>query len=77
MKNHEALSSSYRCQRVNNNGRMNILNENSYVIAEYNEQTGDIKWLRVVLATQKANIEKWLAEQHPVMHVSIPKKTAA
>jgi hypothetical protein len=75
MKHNQAINSSYRCQRVNNNGRMQILNENSYVIAEYNEHTGAVSWLRVVLAAQKLSIERWLAEQHPVIAVSAGKKS--
>ena len=54
---------------------MQILNENSYVIAEYNGLTGAVSWFRVILAAQKLLIEKWLAEQHPVAPVSITGKT--
>ena len=35
-------------------------------MAEYSEHTGAVKWHRVVLATQKELIEKWLGEHYPV-----------
>ena len=43
-----------------------VLNEGSYVMAEYSERTGTVKWQRVVLATQKEMIEKWLGQHYPV-----------
>jgi len=35
-------------------------------MAEYSERTGTVKWQRVVLATQKEMIEKWLGQHYPV-----------
>ena len=35
-------------------------------MAEYSERTGGIKWQRVVIATQREKIEKWLGEHYPV-----------
>ena len=43
-----------------------VLNETSYVMAEYNQRTGAVKWIRVVLASQREMIEKWLGEHYPV-----------
>jgi hypothetical protein len=34
-------------------------------MAEYSERTGIVKWQRVVLATQKEKIEKWLFDHYP------------
>ena len=34
-------------------------------MAEYSERTGVVKWQRVVLATQKEKIEKWLFDHYP------------
>ena len=31
----------------------------------YSERTGVVKWQRVVLATQKEKIEKWLTDHYP------------
>ena len=46
-------------------GLIEVLNEGSYVMAEYSERTGIVKWQRVVLATQKEKIEKWLFDHYP------------
>jgi hypothetical protein len=35
-------------------------------MAEYSERTGVVKWQRVVLASQREQIEKWLIEHYPV-----------
>lgn len=35
-------------------------------MAEYSERTGGLKWQRVVLATQREMIEKWLRQHYPV-----------
>jgi hypothetical protein len=35
-------------------------------MAEYSERTGQVKWQRVVLASQREQIEKWLGEHYPV-----------
>jgi hypothetical protein len=73
MKKSQVISSSFRCLRADNKGRLQILNGHSYIIAEYNEFTGAFIWLRVVLATQKLSIEKWLAEEHPVIVTPVKK----
>jgi hypothetical protein len=57
--------SSYQFKRLGHN-RIEVLNEGSYVIAEYSERTGVVKWQRVVLASQREMIERWLAEHFPV-----------
>jgi hypothetical protein len=35
-------------------------------MAEYSERTGVVKWQRVVVASQREQIEKWLGEHYPV-----------
>ena len=35
-------------------------------MAEYSERTGVVRWQRVVLATQREKIERWLTEHYPV-----------
>jgi len=35
-------------------------------MAEYSERTGVVKWQRVVLASQREQIEKWLSDHYPV-----------
>jgi hypothetical protein len=66
MQNSTALL-SYRFKRPKTDGLIQVLNEGSYVMAEYNERTGAVKWQRVVLATQREKIEKWLGEHYPVL----------
>ena len=80
-ENHAALS-SYHFKRAKTDGLIQVLNEGSYVMAEYSERTGTVKWQRVVIATQREKIEKWLGEHYPVQVPKIeprpePRKRAA
>jgi len=43
-------------------------------MAEYNERTGAVKWIRVVLATQREILERWLRERYPV---TVPEEVPA
>ena len=43
-----------------------VLNDKSYLMGEYNQRTGAVSWLRVVLATQRGHVESWLQEHYPV-----------
>ena len=63
-KNYKAAFRSYRFQRARTPGIIEVLNENSYVIAEYSERTGAVKWQRMVLASQREQIEKWLEDHY-------------
>jgi hypothetical protein len=69
MRNHQDIPSTYRCQRVPHD-RVEVLNENSYVMGVYSELSGEVKWHRVVPAAQRANIEQWLASHYPVKAAS-------
>ena len=66
MQQHHAVLSSYHFRRSNFHGLIEVVNEGSYVMAEYSERTGVVKWQRVVLASQREQIEKWLGEHYPV-----------
>jgi len=66
MQNHHATLSSYHFKRAHTDGIIQVLNEGSYVMAEYSERTGTITWQRVVLATQREMVERWLRERYPV-----------
>jgi hypothetical protein len=72
MQKHHAALSSYHFQRTKTQGIIKVLNEGSYVMAEYSERTGTVKWQRVVLATQKEMIEKWLGQHYPVQAAPAP-----
>jgi hypothetical protein len=76
MQKHHAALSSYHFQRTKTQGIIKVLNEGSYVMAEYSERTGTVKWQRVVLATQKEMIEKWLGQHYPVQPVAPAPKPA-
>ena len=69
MQKHPALS-SYHFKRAKTDGLIEVLNEGSYVMAEYSERTGVLKWQRVVLTSQREKIEKWLREHYPVQQTS-------
>ena len=64
-KNYKTTLHSYRFQRARTPGIIEVLNENSYVMAEYSERTGSVKWQRMVLASQRQQIEKWLEDHYP------------
>jgi hypothetical protein len=42
-----------------------VFNEKSYLMALYNQITGITAWQRVVLATQRASVEKFLLQHYP------------
>jgi hypothetical protein len=66
MQKHHSTLSSYHFKRAKTDGLIEVLNEGSYVMAEYSERTGVVKWQRIVLASQKERIEKWLGDHYPV-----------
>ena len=68
-KNHSTIS-SYHFRWTKTDGLLEVLNEGSYVMAEYSEHTGMVKWHRVVLTAQREKIEKWLREHYPVRATS-------
>ncbi len=70
MQKHHAALASYHFKRAKTDGLIQVLNEGSYVMAEYSERTGIVRWQRVVLATQREKIEKWLLEHYPVQRVA-------
>ena len=57
---------SFQFKRTKTEGLIQVLNEGSYVMAEYSERTGEVKWQRVVLTAQREKIEKWLGQHYPV-----------
>ena len=66
MQQHHVSLSSYQFRRSKCDGIIEVLNEGLYVMAEYSERTGVVRWQRVVLASQRERIEKWLSEHYPV-----------
>ncbi len=66
-KNYKTAVRSYRFQRARTPGIIEVLNENSYVMAEYSERTGAVQWQRMVLAAQREQIERWLKDHYPTV----------
>ena len=62
--------SAFQFKRSKLDGRVHILNDRSYIMGIYNQRTGKIIWERVVLATQRENIETWLLEHYPILAVA-------
>jgi hypothetical protein len=58
--------SQFRFKRSKLDGVIQVLNDKSYLMGEYNQRTGTVSWLRVVLATQRGHVEGWLQEHYPV-----------
>jgi hypothetical protein len=83
MEDRRVINDSYFCGRVRAGGPISVLTTTQYVVAEYDERTGDIRWQRVVNASQKEGIYGWLKEHFPVKAepakpvVAVRKKHAA
>jgi hypothetical protein len=78
MQDRQTINDSYYCGRFRQDSVVSVLTGNSYVVAEYDERTGDIRWQRVVNASQKEGIHNWLREHFPVKVVVVetPKKSS-
>jgi hypothetical protein len=75
MQKHQATLSSFQFRRATANV-IHVFNEDSYLMAEYSERTGAVSWQRVLLATQREIIEKWLRERFPVQVEAAPERPA-
>jgi hypothetical protein len=78
MQDRQVINDSYYCGRFRQDSVVSVLTGNSYVVAEYDERTGDIRWQRVVNASQKEGIYNWLRDHFPVKVVTpdTPKKSS-
>jgi hypothetical protein len=54
-------------------GPVSVLTTTQYVVGEYDQRTGDMRWQRVVNATQKEGIHNWLREHFPTAPKGIVK----
>ncbi len=66
MEDRRVINDSYFCGRTRAEGPISVLTTTQYVVAEYDDRTGDIRWQRVVNASQKEGIHGWLREHFPV-----------
>jgi len=65
MQGPHTINESYYCLRHKPDGPISVLTTNSYVVGEYDARTGDIRWGRVVLASQKVQIQNYLHRHFP------------
>lgn len=71
------MLSSYHFRRGKPDGLIQVFNQDSYLMAEYSEFTGIVRWQRVLLATQRETVERWLREKYPVRQpAAAPNATA-
>ena len=66
MEDRRVINDSYFCCRFRTEGPISVLTTTQYVVAEYDERTGLMRWQRVVNASQKEGIHSWLREHFPV-----------
>ena len=62
---HIVISPPYYCERTRPGAQILVYTAGAYVVAEYDEHTGNARWQRVVQASQRASIENWLAQHFP------------
>jgi hypothetical protein len=80
MEDRQAINDSYYCGRLRNNSTVSVFTGNAYVVAEYDQKTAEIKWHRVVNASQKDSIYNWLRGHFPMIKVEpakAPSKTSS
>lgn len=65
MQDRHVINSSYYCERERPGGPILILTTGAYVVAQYNERTGEFRYERLVPANLKPGIEKWLQTRFP------------
>ena len=65
MQKDTVVLSGYQFKRAID-GLIQVINENSYVMAEYSPRTGNLRWQRVVPAPQKEKLQARLLERYPV-----------
>jgi hypothetical protein len=58
-----AVSASYKCIRGEREALVQVLNENSYSMAEYNARSGRFVWMRLLPITQRESVEAWVRAQ--------------
>jgi hypothetical protein len=58
MNNH-----SYKCIRGHREGLVEVLNENLFRMAEYNQRTRRFIWMRVLPISEREAVEEWVRSQ--------------
>src|SRR5581483_11838736 len=66
-----AINNSYYCEQDKPTGPILVLVTGAYRVAEFDSQSGNFKWHRVVPAPQRAVIENWLNSRYPRKQVVV------
>ena len=66
MEDRRVINDSFFCCRFRPDGPIAVMSTTHYVMAEYDEKTGDIRWQRVVNASQRESVHNWLRQHFPV-----------
>jgi hypothetical protein len=66
---HRENNDSYHLHRVKPNGPVSVLNQDGFLMAEYDPVTGNTAWHRVVPATKRESVERKLSEQFSIVPV--------
>jgi hypothetical protein len=66
MIDRHTINDSFYCGRLRDDSIVSVMTTGAYVMAEYDEQTGEIRWYRVVNATQKESLHNWLRQHFPI-----------
>jgi hypothetical protein len=81
MTDRHTINDSFYCGRLRDDSTISLMTTGAYVMAEYDEQTGDMRWYRVVNATQKESLHNWLRQHFPAKvreaKVRVPSKRVA
>ena len=72
MEDRKAINDSFCACRHRSEGRVAVMSTTQYVMAEYDDKTGDIRWQRVVNASQRESVYNWLRQHFPVKNQPAP-----
>jgi hypothetical protein len=72
MEDRHVINDAYFCARMRTEGPVLVLTTTQYVVGEYDQRTGDMRWQRVVNASQKEGIHNWLREHFPAKNGAKP-----
>lgn len=66
MEDRKVINDAFYACRHRAEGPVAVMSTTQYVMAEYDDKTGDIRWQRVVNASQRESVYNWLRQHFPV-----------
>ena len=60
------INADFYCEKAKQPGLIKVFNADEYLMVEYSQNTGAVRWQRLAAAPQKAAIERCLTENFPV-----------